>query len=89
MREDDPLPFQRRNVFSATDDHVFLAIDNQDVAVLVDRGHVPGVKPSATKTSAVASGWFQYPSSLRLRGPPARRKLPILGQILIVGHRRF
>ncbi len=49
MREDGFFEFERGNIFAAADDDVFLAIDDQHVAVFVERGHVSGVEPAAAQ----------------------------------------
>ena len=41
------LDLARVDVVAAADDHVFLAVDDEEVAVLVHRGHVAGVEPAA------------------------------------------
>ena len=47
MRCQNFLDVERRNIFSAAHDDVFLAVDDADVSVLLDHGHVAGVKPAA------------------------------------------
>src|ERR1035438_3910052 len=50
------LHLERGNVFAATHDDVFAAINNEDVAVLVKDSHVSGVKPSTAQ--GLGAGWF-------------------------------
>src|SRR3954447_17209715 len=46
MLVEDLLDLARIDVVAAADDHVLLAIDDEEVAVLVDLGHVAGVEPA-------------------------------------------
>src|SRR5215831_7511933 len=41
------LHFDRRDVFTAGDNNVFLAIDNQEIALFVDDCHIAGVQPAS------------------------------------------
>src|SRR5271166_2112200 len=50
MREDRFLHLTRVDVLPAGDDHVVLAADEKDEAVLVDDAHVAGVQPSVPET---------------------------------------
>src|SRR6266481_110173 len=49
VSEDGLLQFERGDVLSPADDDVFLAIDDKQVAVFVDCGHVSRVEPAATQ----------------------------------------
>src|SRR5580693_4037162 len=49
MRENGFFEFEGGNVFAAADDDVFLAVDDERVAVFVERGHVSRVKPPAAQ----------------------------------------
>ena len=46
MLVEDVLDLARIHVVSATDDHVLLAIDDEEVTVLVDPGQVAGAEPA-------------------------------------------
>src|SRR5260370_14212458 len=46
MRKDGFLEFKGGDILSAADDDVFLAINNEQVASFVERGHVSGVEPA-------------------------------------------
>src|SRR5215472_6069664 len=45
MRKKNLFHLERRNVLAAAHNDVFLAINNEEVAVFVPSGHVAGVKP--------------------------------------------
>jgi hypothetical protein len=60
--QDDPFHFERRNIFSPADNQVLLAIGKQGAALFVERGHVPGVEPSAAK--CVSGGFRLIPIAL-------------------------
>ena len=49
VADDDLLDLDRVDVLAAGDDHVLLAVDERDVAVLVDLAEVAGVEPAAAE----------------------------------------
>ena len=50
MRENRFFQFEGRNIFATAYDYVFLAVNDQRVAIFVERGHVSGVKPTASES---------------------------------------
>jgi hypothetical protein len=56
---EDLLDLARVDVVAAADDHVLLAVDDEEVAVLVDAGHVARVEPAVLDRLGVASSRFQ------------------------------
>ena len=57
--EERGLDLDGVDVLAAADDDVLRAVDDVDVALVVDARDVPGVQPPFVKTSAVSSGRFQ------------------------------
>ncbi len=49
MSKDGFLEFKGGDILSAADDDVFLAINNEQVAFFVERGHVSGVEPATAQ----------------------------------------
>jgi len=47
MIEQDPLDLGRIHVLPAADDHVLLAVDEPEIALLVESGQIAAVKPIA------------------------------------------
>jgi hypothetical protein len=56
---EDLLDLARVHVVAAADDHVLLAVDDEEVAVLVDARHVAEWNQPSLIASAVASSRFQ------------------------------
>jgi hypothetical protein len=57
--EEDLLDLARVDVVAARQDHVLLPVHYVEVAVLVHRGHVPGVEPAAPQVCAVSMGMLR------------------------------
>ena len=86
MREDGLFEFERGDILAAADDDVFLAVDHQQVAVFVERGHVSGVEPAAAQSFG---GGLRLPPVTLHHAVAARDDfadgLAIVRHVLIVG----
>src|ERR1700676_3485827 len=85
MSKDGFLELKGGDILSAADDDVFLAINNEQVAFFVERGHVSGVEP-ATAQRFGGSVWL---APVTLHNAIARRDdfadgLPIARDVVIV-----
>ena len=59
MAAQGALDFRGIDVEPAVDDHLLLAVDDVEIALLIRHREVPGVHPPVRMVSAVASGLFQ------------------------------
>src|SRR6266849_2583143 len=86
MCEDGFLQFEGGDVLSAADDDVCLAVDNEQVAFLVERSHVSGVEPASSQGfgGSVGLAPVTLHDAIAPRDDFAHR-LPIARHVVIVG----
>ena len=86
VRDQHLLDFERRNVLAAADDDVLLPVDDQHVAIPVDRRQVSGMEPSALHGGEAVVGPFPVTlhDDVAARDDLANR-LAIMGHVAAIG----
>src|ERR1700730_15169855 len=86
MCENGFLYFERRNVFAAADDDVFLAIDDKEISIFIPCSHISGMEPSSAqrfvRSGRLAPVAFHYAVATR---DDFADGLPIARHVVIVG----
>ncbi len=59
VSQEHVLELARVDAVSAPEDHILLAIDQEEVAVLVQVAHVPGREPTSSRMAALVSAGFR------------------------------
>src|SRR5215472_14950767 len=85
MRKESLLHFEGRNVLAAAHNDVFLAINNEEVAVFVPSGHVAGVKPPTAQRFGRGFGLLPVAFEDAIRaGDNLPHSLSVTWQVLVV-----
>src|SRR6266849_7777196 len=86
MSKDGFLEFKGGDILAAADDDIFLAINNEQVTFLVERGHVSGVEPASSQGlgGSVGLAPVTLHDTIAPRDDFAHR-LPIARHVVIVG----
>ncbi len=80
------LQFERRDIFAAAYDDVLSAIDDQNIAIFVDGGHVAGMEPSSAQ--GLGGGFRLVPVAQHYTvaaGDNLANGLAIVGHVLVRG----